>query len=297
MEEALAWRDRYFEYLQFEKRYSAHTLTAYRIDLEQFFDFCAVRRYNPLQCDFRRVRQWLVSLPESGMTARTVNRKITTLRGFFRFLLRRGAVSANPMEKSSLMKTGRRLPTVVAADRLRQLFARDLETLEFAELRDLLIVETLYFTGMRCAEMIGLDEQDVDLKQLTVRVTGKRDKQRLIPLAPSFAGRLGYYLQQKRQQAFSSASGAFFVLDSGSRLYAGKVYRVCRDMLYNVTMQDKRSPHVLRHSFATHMLENHAALDAIKTLLGHAGLAATQVYTHNSLQTIKTVYKQAHPRA
>ena len=209
MEEALALRDRYFEYLQFEKRYSAHTLTAYRIDLEQFFDFCAVRRYNPLQCDFRRVRQWLVSLPESGMTARTVNRKITTLRGFYRFLLRRGAVSANPMEKSSLMKTGRRLPTVVAADRLRQLFARDLETLEFAELRDLLIVETLYFTGMRCAELIGLDEQDVDLKQLTVRVTGKRDKQRLIPLAPSFAGRLGYYLQQKRQQAFSSASGAF----------------------------------------------------------------------------------------
>ena len=297
MEEALAWRDQYFEYLQFEKRYSVHTLTAYRIDLEQFFDFCAVRRYNPLQCDFRRVRQWLVSLPESGMTARTVNRKITTLRGFYRFLLRRGAVSANPMEKSSLMKTGRRLPTGVAADRLRQLFARDLETLEFAELRDLLIVETLYFTGMRCAELIGLDEQDVDLKQLTVRVTGKRDKQRLIPLAPSFAGRIGYYLQQKRQQAFSSASGAFFVLDSGSRLYAGKVYRVCRDMLYNVTMQDKRSPHVLRHSFATHMLENHAALDAIKTLLGHAGLAATQVYTHNSLQTIKTVYKQAHPRA
>lgn len=297
MEDASAWRDKYFGFLQFERRFSPCTLAAYRCDLEQFFDFCKLHAYDPLHADFRQCRQWLVSLSQDGLSPRSVNRKITALRSFYKYLVRSGAVGASPMEKSGLMKVGRKLPVVVPEDGMMQLLSSDVSDMSFPELRDFLLVATLYLTGMRRAELTALKTADVDLTQMTVRITGKRDKQRVVPLLPGFCKWLGTYLRLRDQQPFDCQTDFFFVLDNGRQVYAGKVYNVCRRMLSEVTTQSKRSPHVLRHSFATHMLQHHADLDAIKTLLGHAGLAATQVYTHNSLHTIKSIYNHAHPRA
>lgn len=295
--DADAVQSSYFDYLQYERRYSSYTVTAYKNDLKQFFAYCVGHGYDPFHIEFRMIRQWIVALMDDKYTAKSVNRKITALRSFYKYLFRNKWISVNPMEKSSLLKVKKSLPVVVSAEKMRTLLAKDISELSFAELRDFLIVETLYYTGMRLSELIRLNDEDVDLKGKKIRVNGKRLKQRIIPIVGGFCSRLERYRVLRDEMFPDKICNAFFVLDSGKFLYPEKVYRVVTSLLYNVTLQSKRSPHVLRHSFATHLLQNNADLLAIKELLGHAGLAATQVYTHNTLQTIKSVYNHAHPRA
>jgi|WetSurMetagenome_2_1015567.scaffolds.fasta_scaffold338810_1 integrase/recombinase XerC len=299
---------KFIDYIQYEKRYSPHTVSAYRNDLAQFFTFLS-HQYNIT--DIREVthpmiRSWLVLLMEEKISPRSVNRKLTTLKSFYRFLVKEGLVSVNPMRKIISPKTSKKLPSFVEREKMVMLF----ESINFGEgfagLRDRLILEILYATGMRLSELINLKEMDVDFHQSTLKVLGKRNKERLIPFSNKFADFLKTYLQGKENYfeiAENSGSATrpdvawLLVTDSGNKAYPRFIYRAVTKYLSQVTTLQKISPHVLRHTFATHLLNNGAELNAVKELLGHASLSATQVYTHNTIEKLKTIYKQAHPKA
>jgi integrase/recombinase XerC len=244
------------------------------------------------------IRSWIVSLMEEGISPRSINRKITTLKSFYKFLLKEGSVKENPMSRVVAPKTSHRLPSFVEQDSMDTLFNK----VDFGEgypaARDRMIIELFYATGMRLSELINLREDDVDYVKNVIKVTGKRNKQRLIPLSMNLANVLNDYIGMKRK-AFSSSNPAtwLFLTNKGEKLYSRMVSRIVHQYLDQVTTISKRSPHVIRHTFATHMLNNGADLNAIKEILGHANLAATQVYTHNTIEKLKSIYKQAHPRA
>ncbi len=292
----------YLNHLKTEKRYSSHTLKAYENDLLQFLGFIngEYEETDEVYTDtgHKQIRQWIVHLMEEGISPRSIRRKLSVLSSYFRFLVKKGVVDSSPMAKVSLPKWGRPLPEFVAENNLDRL----LDGVSFGDdpagIHDRLIIETLYFTGIRRSELIGLNHSDVDVSAMTIKVRGKGGKERYIPLAGSFCRVLAEYRDKKESQFGKASPGApFFVTSSNKRLYPELVYRVVRKYLLLVTNGGKRSPHILRHSFATHMLNNGADLNAIKELLGHANLNATQVYTHNSFEKLKKVYKQAHPRA
>ncbi|MDR1672340.1 MAG: tyrosine-type recombinase/integrase [Bacteroidales bacterium] len=286
----------YIRYLQYERRYSPHTAEAYRHDLSEFCNFLHTNDGCSLQdVDFKWIRRWVVALSKAGNSSRTVNRKIVTLRSFFRYLRKEGVVTDNPADKISVLKTDKQLPVFLTAAKMDEVLDEMPEGETFSEARDKLIPEMFYMTGIRLSELIQLKESDVDIRGMTIKVLGKRNKERIIPLLHEFCKSLHRYISLKRT-TFPDTD-ALFVLDSGKPLYARWVQRLTGKSLGAVTTVKKRSPHVLRHSFATNMLDNGADLNAIKELLGHAGLAATQIYTHNSLKRIKKVYQQAHPRA
>ncbi|MDR0714154.1 MAG: tyrosine-type recombinase/integrase [Bacteroidales bacterium] len=287
--------DSYIRYLEYEKRYSPHTIAAYRRDLLQFSGFLQKDNRSIGKADFRHVRGWIAALVAEGVTPRSINRKIATLRSFYGYLLKENLSEVNPMEKVGLLKTDRPLPVFITAEKMDNMPEQFSETDDFSAIRDRTVIELLYLTGMRLSELIHLKENDVDMVGMTVKVLGKRNKQRIIPLLPEFGLFLKKYLLLKKA-AFPVAEW-LFVLDSGKPLYPRWVQRLTEKWLGAVTTQKKRSPHVLRHSFATHILDNGADLNAIKEMLGHSNLAATQVYTHNSLKRIKKIYQQAHPRA
>jgi integrase/recombinase XerC len=299
---------KFIDYIQYEKRYSPNTVSAYRNDLNQFFSFLQLQ-YNIT--DIRDVthpmiRSWLVSLMEEKISPRSVNRKLTTLKSFYKFLLREGNVSSNPMRKIISPRTSKKLPSFVEKEKMEMLF----EKINFGEgfpgLRNRLILEILYATGMRLSELINLKETDIDFHQSTLKVLGKRNKERLIPFSNKFAILLKIYLHEKKfwlENAESTiATGTpdefwLIVTDNGRKAYPRFIYRAVTKYLSQVTTLQKISPHVLRHTFATHLLNNGAELNAVKELLGHASLSATQVYTHNTIEKLKTIYKQAHPKA
>jgi integrase/recombinase XerC len=283
-------------------------VSAYRNDLDQFFSFLNIQ-YNI--SDIRDVthpmiRSWLVHLMEEKISPRSVNRKLTTLKSFYKFLLKEGRVSINPMRKIISPRTSKKLPSFVEKEKMAMLF----ETINFGAgfpaLRDRLILEILYATGMRLSELINLKETDIDFHQSTLKVLGKRNKERLIPFSNKFADLLKIYLQGKKiyleNAEFQRSSGNLddtwlIITDSGKKSYPRFIYRAVTKYLSQVTTLQKISPHVLRHTFATHLLNNGAELNAVKELLGHANLSATQVYTHNTIEKLKTIYKQAHPKA
>ncbi len=301
-------KGKFIDYIQYEKRYSPHTVLAYRNDLDQFFSFLNIQ-YNI--SDIRDVthpmiRSWLVHLMEEKISPRSVNRKLTTLKSFYKFLLKEGRVSINPMRKIISPRTSKKLPSFVEKEKMAMLF----ETINFGAgfpaLRDRLILEILYATGMRLSELINLKETDIDFHQSTLKVLGKRNKERLIPFSNKFADLLKIYLQGKKiyleNAEFQRSSGNLddtwlIITDSGKKSYPRFIYRAVTKYLSQVTTLQKISPHVLRHTFATHLLNNGAELNAVKELLGHANLSATQVYTHNTIEKLKTIYKQAHPKA
>jgi integrase/recombinase XerC len=293
-------KDRFLDYITFEKRYSQHTIDAYRSDLEQFFDFVTAQ-YNISdinKVDHQVVRSWVVSLMENKNTARTVNRKITTLKSYFKFLIKDGSLQENPMNRVISPKTSKRLPVFVEQESMDKLF----DEIEFGEgypaARDRMIMELFYATGMRLSELVNLKEADLDLYNNVLKVTGKRNKQRIIPFSGNLVDLLKSYLEVKRKTfGISEQNAHLFVTNKGEKLYPKLVYRMVHHYLDAVTTISKRSPHVIRHTFATHMLNNGADLNAIKEILGHANLAATQVYTHNTIEKLKSIYKQAHPRA
>lgn len=292
--------DRFLDYITYEKRYSQHTIKAYQADLDQFFSFLEdqfqLTDINKL--DHQMIRSWTVELMDKGVSARTVNRKITTLKTFYRFLVKEGITAANPTSKVISPRMSSRLPVFVEADGMEKLFSEVDFGEGYAAARDRLIMEIFYATGMRLSELINLGEADIDLGKQVMKVTGKRNKQRMIPFTDYLAGRIRDYLEERRK-AFPvlPPDHHLFLTVKGKKLYPKSVYRMVHHYLNQITTISKRSPHILRHTFATHMLNNGADLNAIKEILGHASLAATQVYTHNTIEKLKSIYKSAHPRA
>ena len=290
-------KDQFYKYLQNEKRFSVHTLVAYETDLRQFSEFLL----DELEIDDLRlvhhtmVRQWVVVMMELEISPRSINRKLTTLKTFYKFLIREGKVEYNPMNKVVAPKTAKKLPVYIEESAMVKL----LDEMEFEDsfsgLRDHTIIEMLYSTGMRQAEMINIKLNDIDWSRNTVKVLGKRNKERLIPLNTSLLNILDKYINEREKLPETDAN--LLLLDNGKKLYEKFVYRSVNHYLGKVSTVKKKSPHVLRHSFATHMLNNGADLNTIKELLGHANLSATQVYTHNTFEKLKSIYEQAHPRA
>ena len=293
-------KESFIQYLLIEKRYSPHTITSYKNDLNQFFGFVDGIGHSGDVNDItsHEVRAWIVSMMQNEISAVSVHRKISCLRMFYRYLRKEGLVSHNPMDQVVVPKKKKKLPVFVGEDALDKLLDSYDFGNDFAGIRNRTIIEMLYITGMRRAELTGLRDSDIDLSSATVRVTGKRNKQRIIPVINSFIPRIKEYIKERNTHFESGLTeGWFFITDSGKQLYDKYVYNTVRNYLAMVTTIEKKSPHVLRHTFATHMLNHGADLNSIKELLGHANLSATQIYTHNTFEKLKEVYKQAHPRA
>lgn len=292
-------KESFLQHLQTEKRYSLNTVISYKNDLDQFFNFL---KENDMPSDLseinsHHIRAWIVFLMDNDMIPVTVHRKISCLRVFFRYLRKEGFVKGDPMEKVVLPKRKKRLPVFVEEDALANLLDKNYFNDDFSGIRNRTIIEMLYLTGMRRAELIGIKMNDIDLSESAVRVTGKRNKQRIIPLTKEFCERLRTYQHSRNSLFGEGGNGWFFLTDSGNKLYDKFVYNLVKNYLSIVTTIEKKSPHILRHTFATHMLNRGADLNAIKEFLGHANLSATQVYTHNTFEKLKKIYKQAHPRA
>ena len=289
--------DEFLKYLQLEKRYSLHTIKAYQIDLTQFQDYLEETYESVLQkAKHPMVRSWLAQMLDYGISPRSVNRKITTLKSFYKFLLKVEKIKEDPTIKVVSPKMSKKLPVFVEIGQMRQL----LDDLDFpddyAGVRDKLMIELFYSTGIRQAELIHLKIKDIDFSSNVIKVLGKRNKERLIPLTIELRQKIDTYLKL-RAKLPTKDSLYLLLTNKGKKLYPSLVYRQVNHYLSKVTSLDKKSPHVLRHTFATHMLNNGADLNAIKELLGHANLSATQVYTHNTIDKLKKVYNQAHPRA
>ena len=290
--------EQFIHYLKFEKRFSPLTVTAYQKDLNQFLSFLDLPESDLLAVSHAEIRGWMVALMDQGNEAKTINRKISSLRSFFKFLQRNEKITKNPMVQIKAPKIPKRLPVVITEQKMDHLLDGGFSfSNDFSGLRDRLIIELLYGTGIRLAELVGLKEGDVDTYQNQLKVLGKRNKQRIIPVHVSLANLIADYQQKKISQGYQDVSGTLIVTDSGKRVYPKFIYRTVRTVLSAISTQDKRSPHILRHSFATSLLNRGADLNAIKELLGHSSLAATQVYTHNSVEKLKLIYKQAHPKA
>ncbi|GAA4356674.1 tyrosine recombinase XerC [Hymenobacter saemangeumensis] len=289
----------FFDFLRFERRYSPHTVISYQTDLGQFSAYLksAHDLAEPAQATHHLIRGWVVELMEQELDPRTVNRKVACLRSYYKFLLRNGQIASNPMLRIKAPKMAKKLPEFVAEDALNGLLNNFAFTEDFAGRRDQLVLELLYGTGIRLSELIGIMPDDLSLPGRTVRVTGKGNKQRIVPLNPSLLLVLERYLACRARE-FGPVAGPLLLTDKGEPMYEKFVYRTVKHYLGQITTSAaQQHPHALRHAFATHLLGKGADLNSIKELLGHASLAATQVYTHLSVERLKSVFDQAHPRA
>jgi len=291
--------DQFLTYLQHEKRYSPHTVQSYKTDLAQFSEFMLKTfELDLISTAHVHVRDFIVMLMDQGLSESSVNRKLSALRSFFKYLVRHGLRASGPMALIKAPKIPKRIPVFVEDHKLDELLDSGAFFDEgFSSVRDKLVIEGLFGTGMRLAELLSLKESDVDFYEQTIRVTGKRNKERIIPVSKPLVDQIKAYLELKSFQKFNNKSGRLFVTNKGADAYPGLIYKIVQRYLTFISTQDKRSPHVLRHSYATSLLNRGADLNAIKELLGHASLAATQVYTHNSVERLKSIYKQAHPKA
>jgi len=284
-------------YLRYERRCSLHTVDAYDKDLQQYFTFCCENRIESDYPDPKTIRLWIVDLMESQHSARSVNRKISALRSYIRFLIREGEMQSDPLNRIIKPKTSKRNPVFITEDKLNNILDSYQFGDDFEGKRNRLIVEILYQTGIRRAELISLTVQSVDIRNKSLKVSGKRNKERIVPLTAYIVRLLEEYILVRNEEFPGIAAKELFLTNRGTPVYPKLIYRVVTRFLSMVTTLDKRSPHVLRHTFATHMLNKGADLNAIKELLGHANLSATQVYTHNTFEKLKAVYNKAHPRA
>ena len=290
--------DSFLDYLRYERNYSNYTIGAYSKDLRQFEDY--VKKYkegifDPVDVDTDLVRNWVVVLMDEKLSPVSVNRKLSSLKSFFKFLMKQGSISVNPLRLITGPKTKKPLPYFVKDKEMEFLLDGDGFGEDFEGVRNRLMLEMLYDTGIRRSELIGMQDSDVDCESMQIRVTGKRNKQRLIPFAEGLKNLIQAYTEVRNREV-GSESGWFFVRKNGEQLSAGIVYTIVKDKLSEIPTLAKRSPHVLRHSFATSMLNNGAELNAVKEILGHSSLASTSVYTHTTFEELKKVY-HAHPRA
>jgi integrase/recombinase XerC len=288
----------YTAYLQFEKRYSNHTVQAYQHDLEQFFLFVKSQFGEMLihQVSHIHIRSWLAQIKELEISSKSINRKISTLKSFYKFLLKNDLVKLSPMAKIISPKSAKRLPVFVNESNMEQLMEEPLFTDDFKGKTDKLILELLYQTGMRRAELLGLKINDFDQSNQQLKVLGKGNKERIIPIQRELSTLIKAYLVD-RSLIESMQHDFLLSFANGKPLYEKYIYNTVRKYLSLITTLDKKSPHVLRHTFATQLLNQGADLNAVKELLGHANLAATQIYTHNTIDKLKEVYKKAHPKA
>lgn len=284
----------FLKYLEYEKRYSQHTLISYKTDIEQLNLFVETH-YPELSLttvDYRTLRSWIVSLVEKNIDSRSVNRKIATLRTFYKFLLKREEISKDPTTKLKVLKVAKRLPQFVNEEDISKVFDHVEFGNDISGKREQLILELFYGTGIRLSELINLKAKDLNLNQRTIKVLGKRNKERIIPFSSSLAKLISEYIA-----ADNSSEPKWLITDNkGKQMYPMYVYRIVKKYL-SLANVDKRSPHVLRHTFATHLLNKGAELNAVKDLLGHSSLAATQVYTHNSMDKLRKAFDKAHPKA
>ena len=293
----MSYQESFVNYLKFEKRCSSHTVVAYKNDLDQFVQFCieVVGEFNVKKTDSKLVRSWIVHLMENKLSARSVNRKITTVKSFFKYLMKELIVEKNPATYLSLPKIRKKLPNFVEENNLHHLLDDGFFDVDFKGIRDKLIITLLYGTGIRLAELLLLKDSDIDTKMCLIKVLGKRKKERIIPYPTSINSLLEAYFNI-RNTDIGFKTERLLVTENGKPVYEKLIYRVVNSNLAKVTLLEKKSPHVLRHTYATHLLNKGADLNAVKELLGHVNLAATQIYTHTSFERLHDIYKQAHPR-
>ncbi|MDD4821387.1 MAG: tyrosine-type recombinase/integrase [Bacteroidales bacterium] len=291
-------KDSFLTYLTYERCYSRHTVISYRNDLEQFGDYVEKEFGVSDNSEFSSqiIRQWIIHLMDNGYTPASVNRKLSSLRSFFTYLVKEGSIQTSPMSKIESVKAVKRLPSFVKEPEMDRLLDEASFPSDFRGMRDKLIISFFYETGVRSSELIGLKESDIDFNKMQIKVDGKRNKQRLIPFGHHLRSFLLNYIEAKKV-ASPVQSEYLFVTEKGERLYPMLVYKIVKNQLSLVTSLSKRSPHVIRHSFATALLNHGAAINSVKELLGHESLSTTQIYTHVSFEKMKKEYKQAHPRA
>lgn len=289
----------FLEYLSLEKKYSAHTVKAYGADLQSFQSFC-FEEYGSGQIDdldYTGIRNWIVSLVDSGISNRSVNRKLSSLKAYYRFLQGIGSIQHNPLAKHKALRTSKKIEIPFSEDEMEKVMSAVEYPDTFEGRRDRLIIQLLYATGMRRSELIGLKMTDVDTGANQLKVLGKRNKERIVPLVDDILEAFMDYFEYREKLPQRADDQYVFLRSSGMKIYETLVYRVVNSYFSEVSSKFKKSPHILRHTFATHLLNNGADLNSVKELLGHSSLASTQVYTHNSIAELKKVHERAHPRA
>ena len=285
------------DYLSHQKRYSSHTIIAYKKDLEQF------RRYLSFQYEISNTKEvthviiqsWMVQLLEENTSQRSINRKVSTLKSYFKYLLKKDLTNTNPTLKLTTLKIPKPLPAFIGENETSSLFTEIHFPNNYEGIRDNLILELFYATGIRLIELVNLEKNTIDNSNSTIKVLGKRNKERIIPFSSNLKSKIDNYLIEREK--LKSSDPHLFLTKVGKKVYPKLVYRVVNHYLSLVTTASKKSPHILRHTFATHMLNNGANLNSIKEILGHSNLSATQVYTHNTIEKLKNIHKQAHPKA
>ena len=287
----------FIEYISYEKKYSIHTVKAYEDDVKAFQSFCieTFNDSNILSANYSQIRSWIVSLVEDGISNRSVNRKVSSLKAFYKFLLKTKQISESPLLKHRALKVGKRVQVPFSKNEMNEVIDNLSVDTDFRSLRNRLVVELFYSTGMRRSELIELKISDLDLSNQTVKVLGKRNKERYIPLLKSIQDTIRLYLEERN--SFNTSHAHLFITEKGKKIYGTLVYRIINSYFSGVSSKVKKSPHVIRHSFATHLLNEGADLKSVKELLGHSSLASTQVYLNSSLNELKKVYNQAHPRS
>ena len=289
----------FLSYLSLEKNYSKHTVLAYKRDIESFTDFCAVE-FQTLKIDnveYNIIRSWIIVLVDKGIGNRSINRKIASLKAYYKFLLSIGEIQANPLAKHKALKTSKKIEIPFSEKEMDAVLSQISYDSDFEGVRDKLIIELMYATGIRRAELINLQLDKIDLSSRTIKVLGKRNKERLLPLLSSTIVLFRDYYAQRQELNEIKDERFVFLLKSGHKIYETLVYRVVNKYLSKVSSKVKKSPHILRHTFATHLLNQGADLNSVKELLGHSSLASTQVYTHNSIAELKKVHSASHPRS
>ncbi|MCI2227673.1 tyrosine-type recombinase/integrase [Polaribacter sp. MSW13] len=286
----------FLDYLSLEKKYSVHTVTAYRNDLISFSDFIETtyQQKSLLEVHYPQIRSWIVALVDLKISNRTINRKISSLKSFYKFLQKTKQIEVNPLTKHKALKVASKVQVPFTSKEINSVINNLSLEDDFISIRNKLIVELFYSTGIRRGELINIKEQDISFSDNTIKVLGKRNKERFVPLLKSVVKTLYKYLEKKKE--ISKDIEELFITEKGNKIYETLVYRIINSYFGHVSSKEKKSPHILRHSFATHLLNEGADLNSVKELLGHSSLASTQVYTHNSLDAIKKVYNQAHPK-
>ena len=288
---------KFIDYLLLEKKYSQHTVVAYQKDIDSFQSFLmeGFSTSEVSTANYSQIRSWIVQLVDSQITNRTINRKISSLNSYYKFLLKIQSIESNPLAKHKALKVSKKIQIPFSEVEVNTVLD-SIHTASFEGLRDKLIVELFYSTGIRRIELVQLQLQDVDVSQGLIKVLGKRNKERFIPLLPTVLRTFEAYYTERSKLETIKDSSVLFLTKKGTKIYEMLVYRVITNYFASVSSKVKKSPHILRHSFATHLLNNGADLNAVKELLGHSSLAATQVYTHNSVAELKKVYEKSHPR-
>ncbi len=289
----------FLKYLSSEKRTSSNTVLAYETDLLQFEEYLTgtYELQDATAADHVMIRSWIVTLSESGLSPTSINRKIACLRSYFKYLLRQETITRDPMQKIRVLKTSKKLPSFVKEQEMSKMLDRLAGDESFEGLRTRLILELFYGTGIRLSELLHLKEANIDIGNQTIKVLGKRNKERVVPFSKPLVNIINAYRKARNREITKATHGLLFVTHTGEPCYPKLIYQIVKQHLRAFTNSEKTSPHVLRHTYATHLLDRGAEINAVKDLLGHTSLAATQVYTHNTMDKLKKAFKQAHPKA